>query len=123
VTTTRGLKQTACCSAGLQNWLAENNVWAFDNSDWGQAPHSLAVAVDTVDENENEKAGRGMIANKEIKEGDELFHIPLVLLLTNQRAREEFGADIVTDDMSEHIAIALLLIGETAKGEVSFWKP
>jgi hypothetical protein len=98
-------------------------VWVFDNSDWGQAPHSLAVAVDTVDENENEKAGRGMIANKEIKEGDELFHIPLELLLTNQRAREEFGADIVTDDMSEHIAIALLLIGETAKGEASFWKP
>jgi hypothetical protein len=107
----------------LLNWLAENNVWVFDKSDWGQAPHSLAVAVDTVDENENEKAGRGMIANKEIKEGDELFHIPLELLLTKQRAREEFGADIVTDDMSEYIAIALLLIGETAKGEASFWKP
>jgi hypothetical protein len=53
----------------LLNWLAENNVWVFDKSDWGQAPHSLAVAVDTVDENENEKAGCGMIANKEIKEG------------------------------------------------------
>jgi hypothetical protein len=56
----------------LPNWLAENNVWVFDKSDWDQAPHSLAVAAETVDENENEKAGRGMIANKEIKERDEL---------------------------------------------------
>lgn len=107
----------------LLKWLAENGVWVYDKSDWGEAPHSLAVAVDTVDENENERAGRGMIANKEIKEGDELFHIPLEMLLTKDRAEKEFGKNVITDDLSEYIAIALLLIGEAGKGSQSFWKP
>lgn len=43
--------------------------------------------VDTVDENENETAGRGMISNREIKEGDELFTLPLDLLLTKDAAK------------------------------------
>ncbi|KAG5188740.1 putative ribulose-1,5-bisphosphate carboxylase/oxygenase small subunit N-methyltransferase I [Tribonema minus] len=110
-------------NSALLNWLADNGVWVYDKSDWGQAPHSLAVAVDTVDEAENERAGRGMVANREIKEGDELFHIPLDLLLTKERARTEFGHDVITDDMSEYIAIALLLMGERAKGKDSFWAP
>lgn len=44
--------------------------------------------MDTVDENENETAGRGMIANREIKEGDELFTLPIDLLLTKTAARK-----------------------------------
>lgn len=47
-----------------------------------------AVQVDTVDENENETAGRGMIANREIKEGDELFTLPIDLLLTKEAAKK-----------------------------------
>lgn len=107
----------------LLNWLADSGVWVFDRSDWGKAPHSMSVAIDTVDEAENEKAGRGMIANKDIKEGDELFKLPLDLILTKARAVEEFSDSVITEDTSEYIAIALLLIKEKSKGEESFWKP
>ena len=50
----------------------------------------LAVVgqVDTVDENENEMAGRGMMSNREIKEGDELFSMPIDLLLTKEAAKK-----------------------------------
>lgn len=41
-----------------------------------------------MDENENETAGRGMIANREIKEGDELFTLPVDLLLTKDAAKK-----------------------------------
>eukprot|EP00903_Cladosiphon_okamuranus_P014462 g13418.t1 len=105
----------------LKEWMGENGVWVFDRSDWGVGPHALSVAVDTVDENENETAGRGMIANREIKEGDELFTLPIDLLLTKDAARNEFGADIITEDLSEYIAIALLLVHEKARGKDSFW--
>lgn len=44
--------------------------------------------VDTVDENENETAGRGMMSNRDIKEGDELFTLPIDLLLTKDAARK-----------------------------------
>ncbi|CAN0577019.1 unnamed protein product, partial [Ectocarpus sp. 12 AP-2014] len=80
-----------------------------------------ASKVDTVDENENETAGRGMIANREIKEGDELFTLPIDLLLTKDAAKKEFGADVITEDLSEYIAIALLAVHEKAKGKDSFW--
>ncbi|CAN0299626.1 unnamed protein product, partial [Hapterophycus canaliculatus] len=46
------------------------------------------LKVDTVDESENETAGRGMIANREIKEGDELFTLPIDLLLTKDAAKK-----------------------------------
>ncbi|CAM9809509.1 unnamed protein product, partial [Phaeothamnion confervicola] len=107
----------------LIEWLGENGVWVFDKSDWGQAPHSLAVAVDTVDESENEAAGRGMVANREIKEGDELFALPIDLLLTKAKAQEVMGSEAITDDLGEYLAIALLLVNERGKGEDSFWKP
>mmetsp|Transcript_11894 Transcript_11894/g.17743 ORF Transcript_11894/g.17743 Transcript_11894/m.17743 type:complete len:511 (+) Transcript_11894:62-1594(+) len=109
-------------NSALLNWLAENGVWIYDKSDWGQSPHSLAVAIDTIDENENERAGRGMVANKEIKEGDELFSIPLELLMTKERSEQVFGKEIITPEMNEYIAIALLLIHEKSKND-SFWKP
>lgn len=41
-----------------------------------------------MDENENETAGRGMISNREIKEGDELFTMPIELLLTKDAAKK-----------------------------------
>lgn len=41
-----------------------------------------------MDEAENETAGRGMIANKDIKEGDELFALPLDIVMTKARARK-----------------------------------
>lgn len=40
-----------------------------------------------MDEAENETAGRGMICNREVKEGDELFSLPTNLLLTKETAK------------------------------------
>lgn len=54
----------------------------------------LFVKVDTVDESENETAGRGMIANREIKEGDELFTLPVDLLLTKDAARKVHAGSV-----------------------------
>lgn len=34
---------------------------------------------------------------------------------------QEFGADVITEDLSEYIAIALLAVHEKAKGKDSFW--
>lgn len=51
--------------------------------------------VDTVDENENETAGRGMISNREIKEGDELFALPINLLLTKDAAQKVKWMDVL----------------------------
>lgn len=34
---------------------------------------------------------------------------------------QEFGADVITEDLSEYIAIALLVVHEKAKGKDSFW--
>ncbi|CAN0547407.1 unnamed protein product, partial [Ectocarpus sp. 8 AP-2014] len=34
---------------------------------------------------------------------------------------QEFGADVITEDLSEYIAIALLAVHEKAKGKESFW--
>jgi hypothetical protein len=107
----------------LKEWLGENGVWVWDKSDWGVAPHPLGVAVDTVDEYEGEKAGRGMVANREIKEGDELFSLPMDLLLTKARAQQVMGQNVITDDLSEYIAVALLLIRERNLGKESFWAP
>lgn len=36
---------------------------------------------------------------------------------------QELGADVIREDLSEYIAIALLLMTERAKGRESFWKP
>ncbi len=34
---------------------------------------------------------------------------------------QEFGADVITEDLSEYIAIALLVVHEKTKGKDSFW--
>lgn len=41
-----------------------------------------------MDESENETAGRGMICNREIKEGEELFALPVDLILTKEAAKK-----------------------------------
>mmetsp|Transcript_15842 Transcript_15842/g.20937 ORF Transcript_15842/g.20937 Transcript_15842/m.20937 type:complete len:506 (+) Transcript_15842:53-1570(+) len=107
----------------LLDWLSDNGVYIFDKSDWGQAPHALAVSTETADEFDNEPSGRGMVARYEIKEGDELFTLPFELTLTKVAAEKEFGKNIIHDGLSEYFAIAMLLIKERSKGESSFWKP
>ena len=37
------------------------------------------------------------------------------------KTSQAFGANVITEGLSEYIAIALLLVSERAKGEDSFW--
>lgn len=61
-------------NANLIAWLEqEGDVYLSDQSSWGEAPHPLAISTDTKDEITNEKSGRGLLARRDINDGDELL--------------------------------------------------
>jgi len=108
----------------LQFLEQEGEVYLKDESTWGMAPHPLAISTETLDEATNESTGRGLLARRNINEGDELLTIPMDLCMSIDTARNVFGSDIITNGMNEYLAIAALLIEEKfVKGEKSFWKP
>jgi len=108
----------------LLNWLEEKgDVYLSDQSTWGTAPHPLAVSTETIDEVTNESTGRGLLARRNINEGDELLQIPMKLCMTVDTARAEFGNKVISEGTNEYLAIALLLIEERfVKAEKSEWK-
>mmetsp|Transcript_28836 Transcript_28836/g.44826 ORF Transcript_28836/g.44826 Transcript_28836/m.44826 type:complete len:594 (-) Transcript_28836:23-1804(-) len=112
-------------NANLIKWLEEKgDVYLSDSSTWGTAPHPMAISVETVDETTNETTGRGLLARRNINDGDELLQIPMRLCLTLESARTALGKDVITNGMNEYLAIATQLIHETyVLGEKSFWKP
>jgi histone-lysine N-methyltransferase SETD3 len=99
-------------NANLVSWLEQNGVYLSEQSSWGEAPHPLAISVETKDEITNESSGRGLLARRDINEGDELLKIPLELCLTKSAARKALGKDAITSGMNEYLAIACLLIHE-----------
>ncbi len=106
----------------LLDWLKANDVWVSELSGWNEAPHSMALATSTFDELEGEDSGRGLLARRAITQDAELIRLPVRLCMTKEaalRARELRG--VVSEATNEFIAIALLLIGERAKGAESFW--
>eukprot|EP00981_Chlorochromonas_danica_P001507 scaffold326_cov169-Ochromonas_danica.AAC.8 len=105
----------------FMEWLASNNVYVKTTSSWGRAPHPLVIASDT--EADGETCGRGLLSREGMTEGELMMTIPLDLCLTKANAQLAFGQDIITDEMDEYIAIALLLMHETLKGSQSRWKP
>jgi histone-lysine N-methyltransferase SETD3 len=109
----------------LLTWLEENgDVYLKDQSNWGSAPHPLAVSTETVDEITNESTGRGLLARRSINEGDELISIPLRLCMTINSAREALGNKLISSGTNEYLAIAVHLIYEKfVLKEKSFWKP
>lgn len=97
----------------LLTWLEEEGgVYLADASDWGVAPHPLAISTQTIDETTNESTGRGLLARRDISEGDELLEIPIKMCMTKLSARKRFGQDIIHDGLNEYLAIALHLIYE-----------
>ncbi len=97
----------------LVEWLQkEGNVYLSEISSWGEAPHPLAISTETKDEITNESSGRGLLARKDINDGDEIVKIPIKLCLTKQTARSAMGNDVVTSAMNEYIAMALQLVHE-----------
>jgi hypothetical protein len=112
-------------NAKLIQWLSdEGNVYLSEQSSWGEAPHPLAISTETKDEITNESSGRGLLARRDINDGDELLQIPLKLCFTIMSARKALGDDVVTAGMNEYLAIALQLIHERyVLDERSWWKP
>jgi len=111
-------------NAALLQWLEEEgNVYLSELSSWAVAPHPLAVSTETVDETTNESTGRGLLARRNVNEGDELLTIPMNMCLTIGSARKAFGSKIIQEGMNEYLAIALQLIREKyALGPKSYFK-
>lgn len=110
-------------NAKLVEWLEiKGGVYLSDASTWGQAPHSMAISTETVDETTNETTGRGLLARRNINDGDELLMIPMTLCMTVDAARSTLGSDAIPLGTNEYLAIAVHLIYERfVKAEKSFW--
>ncbi|KAI9026673.1 hypothetical protein CLU79DRAFT_803426 [Phycomyces nitens] len=72
----------------------------------------------------SEGAGRGIVAKKDIKEGDVLFSLPRSLLLSplTSGLRKEPGIDEVLDNLEGWLPLILCMMYESQKVD-SFWKP
>jgi histone-lysine N-methyltransferase SETD3 len=112
-------------NANLVNWLeAEGEVYLAEVSSWGEAPHPMAISTDTRDEITNESSGRGLLARRDVNDGDNLLKIPLKLCLTKRSARKALGKDVFDSDVNEYLVLACQLIQEKFfLAEESFWKP
>lgn len=107
----------------LEAWLRNNGVWVSDKADWGVSASGVSMAIETREVNENEISGRGLVASRDINMYEELARVPFKLLLSKDTARERLGEEIVTANMSDYTAIALLLVSEKYKEGSSFWDP
>ena len=107
--------------AGLVQWLESNGMYLSDKYTWGKTAHPLKVESETVED--FEVSGRGLLARKEIQQGESIVSVPPVCLMTRARAVETLGERVVPETMGDYVALALLLIQERAKGDKSFWAP
>ena len=112
-------------NGNLIKWLEEEgDVYLREESSWGEAPHPMAISTETKDEITNESSGRGLLARKDINDGDELLRCPIELCLTKASARKALGKDALPAEINEYLAIACQLIHEKyVLGDKSFWKP
>ena len=106
-------------------WLEKKgDMYLKEESTWGEAPHPMAISTETIDELTNESSGRGLLARRNINDGDELLIIPMSLCFTKKSAQKTFGKDAIPDLMNEYLAIACQLIHENyVLGDKSFYKP
>jgi hypothetical protein len=111
-------------NAELIQWLGDvGDVYLSEASTWGEAPHPMAISTETRDEITNESSGRGLLARRDVKDGDELFKIPLRLCFTKKSAQKALGEDALPYEINEYLAIACQLIHEKfILGEKSFYK-
>jgi len=112
-------------NARLISWLGEEgDVYLSEESTWGEAPHPMAISTETKDEITNESSGRGLLARRDINDGDNLLKVPIKLCLTKASARKALGKDALPREINEYLAVACHLIQERyVLGEKSFWKP
>ena len=107
--------------AALVQWLETNGVYLSDKAAWGKAAHPLKVESETVED--FELSGRGVLARKDIQQGEQILTVPPQCLMTKAAAVQQLGPRVVTDSMGDYVALAMLLISERAKGASSFWAP
>ena len=105
--------------AALSAWLADNGVELSDKAGWGRPAHPMRMESDTVED--FEISGRGLIARKEIVQGEAVLRIPSKIVLTKERAQSVLGTQVVSDELNEYLALALLLMNERGLGDKSFW--
>ena len=105
----------------FSEWLEANGVRLSAESGWGRAAHPLRVEADTVED--FELSGRGLIARKEILQGEAIVKIPSSLVMTKRTAQQTLGREMVPDSLGEYLALALLLIHERSLGADSVWAP
>ena len=106
----------------LVQWLTKTgDVYLSEESSWGEAPHPLAISTETKDEITNESSGRGLLARRDINDGDLLLKIPMHLCMTKSAARK--ALPMLDREINEYLAIACFLISEKGKGASSDWKP
>ncbi|KAL3911578.1 MAG: hypothetical protein SGILL_007226 [Bacillariaceae sp.] len=116
-------KMTA--NQNLVAWLEkEGEVYLSEQSSWGEAPHPMAISTDTKDEITNESSGRGLLARRDINDGDNLLKVPIKLCLTKASARKAIGKDVLPREINEYLAVACQLIHERyVLGDKSYFKP
>lgn len=112
-------------NAKLIQWLSEEgDVYLSEESTWGEAPHPMAISTETKDEITNESSGRGLLARRDINDGDNLFKIPFKLCMSKASARKALGKDVLPREINEYLAVACQLIHERyVLGDKSYWKP
>jgi hypothetical protein len=112
-------------NSNLLAWLEkEGEVYLSEESSWGEAPHPMAISTDTKDEITNESSGRGLLARRDVSDGDMLFRIPIKLCLTKASARKALSKKALPKDINEYLAIACQLIHEKfVMGDQSEWQP
>jgi len=120
-----GANPKLTANARLISWLGdEGEVYLSEESTWGEAPHPMAISTETKDEITNESSGRGLLARRDISDGDNLFKVPIKLCMTKSSARNALGKDVLPREINEYLAVACQLIHERyVLGEKSFWKP
>jgi hypothetical protein len=111
-------------NTNLIRWLTEQGgVYLSDQSSWGEAPHPMVISTETKDEITNESSGRGLLARRDVNDGDELLKIPMKLCITKASARQALGHDALPADLNEFLAIACQLIHEKfIQRDTSFYK-
>ena len=121
----KGENPKLTANSNLVTWLEEEgDVYLKEESSWGEAPHPMAISTDTKDEITNESSGRGLLARRDINDGDNLLKIPIKLCLTKASARKALGKDVLPGGINEYLAIACQLIHERyVMGDKSFFKP
>jgi histone-lysine N-methyltransferase SETD3 len=105
-------------SENFLSWLLVNNVYVYNKSTWGRPPHPCVVSNDTTDEGQS--SGKGLLAYKNIQQGEKLIEIPLNLALSKEHPLNKFMFGNI-ETFNEYDLLAIFLIQQRSIGDKSFW--